>query len=128
MYNYDELIYYKEDVAKAYSDKRKNLTEEDAKELLRCITGYIQKQKDCETIDIPRIGELYKKKQPFSEDSVRKFTTRFTKYDEEFINVAYKKVSELDFLYEPTKVEKYYEGYSKMDLQEYQNNRSLKDK
>lgn len=124
---YDELIVYKEDLAKAYADRRSNMNEHEALELIRCLTGFLQSLKQEQTIELPRIGSLYKKQKPFSEDSERKFSSKILPYDEDIVRLAYKRVREIDFLYEPTKVEKYYDGFSKIDLQEYQNNRSLEN-
>lgn len=64
MKEYNDLIYYKKDLCKAYSENRKNVTEEDAEDLLNCFFGYLEaetKKKDSGYVyEIPCFGNLYR--------------------------------------------------------------------
>lgn len=65
---FDDIFYLKEDLIREYAAKRKNLSEQEVKDLFNCLLKFIQFQTehgDEYAIDIPRIGTLYK---PFKKE------------------------------------------------------------
>lgn len=60
---YTDVIYFTDDVAKAYAEKRKNLSEKEAKDLIRCLVGFLKqdiKEMNEYAYQLPRLGTIYK--------------------------------------------------------------------
>jgi len=71
---YDDLIYYRKDLCEAYSRKRKNVTEEDADDLLRCLFEYLEqdiKNSNNYAYTIPVFGTMYHREVREGEETDR---------------------------------------------------------
>lgn len=59
----DNLFYLEEDIIKIYAQKRKALNEEDVKDLLKCLKGYLSQRllsDDTYAVDLESVGILHK--------------------------------------------------------------------
>lgn len=64
MTKYDEPIYFKEDLIKAYTEKRKDISYEEVEDLVNSLISYLKKtcrSQDTYEIDLGSVGILHKK-------------------------------------------------------------------
>lgn len=86
---YDDLIYYKQDIIDAYSNKRKALGKNDVEDLLRCALLFLEKEikkPSFTAFEIPNIGYLHKKLDLSKLKEMRK---RVQKEDNFLVECAY---------------------------------------
>lgn len=123
MRTYSDLIYYKEDIIKAYADKRKNLSKEEVEDLLRCITLFLEKEfkkPNFTVYEIPNIGFLHKKIDFSKLENMNKNTL---KEDNELIESAYLDTTFKPIIVRKDMIENYYSGITKQELQKIQNDK-----
>lgn len=68
---YNDKIYFKEDVIKAYAAKRKGMKNEEVEDLLNCLIGFLKNDVQYDkqyAYDIPSIGQLYMPFTYFKEE------------------------------------------------------------
>lgn len=64
MIEYNEPLYFKEDLIKAYAEKRKNISFEEVEDLVNSLISYLRKtcgSNDTYEVDLGLIGILHKK-------------------------------------------------------------------
>lgn len=123
MRTYSDLIYYKEDIIKAYSEKRKNLSKEEVEDLLRCLTLFLEtefKKPKFTAYEIPNIGFLHKKVDLSKLEVMNK---NILKEDNEFIESLYLDTTFSPIIMRKDMVENYYSEITKQELQAIQNNK-----
>lgn len=113
-----EPILFDVDIIKEYADKRIGLKEEDVKDLLKCLIGYLKQrvQKgDTYAITLPSIGVLHKKA---SEDGYRYESISFKDKNDENMLVEF---ALLGFLSVANKKPKF-DNNNRKELQSHTNN------
>ena len=118
---YDDLIYYKQDIIDAYSEKRKSLEKKDVEDLLRCALLFLEKEvkkTDFTAFEVPNIGFLHKKLDLTKRD---KITRRVVKEDNLLAECAYIETTFLPIIMRKDMWETYYPSLTKQELQQKQN-------
>lgn len=121
--DYNDLIYYKQDIIESYSSKRKGLEKRDVEELLDCALLFLEvkaKQSESSSIEIPNIGFLHKKLD-FSE--LEKMTSLIKKEDDTLIKTVYADTKFSPIVTRKLMLEQYYPGIALKELQRTQNDK-----
>lgn len=116
---FDDKIYYNNDIIRAYSDRRKALSEEDVEDLLKCLVKFLQKDSkktDGYAYKIPFIGVLHKK---MGNDTLKQ-----SQEDSMWMEYYYEPIKKRNFhpLFKET-VSRLYPNMTNKEIQDYQNGR-----
>lgn len=121
--DYNDLIYYKQDIIEAYSSKRKGLEKRDVEELLDCVLLFLEvkaKDSECSSIEIPNIGFLHKK---IDLSKLEKMTSLIKKEDNILVKTVYTETKFSPVITRKLMLEQYYPGVTLQELQKTQNDK-----
>lgn len=120
--SFNDSIYFIEDVAREYSKRRKGVSEQEAKELIKFSISYIRKlikQDDAYAVEIPSIGILHKKLKTAEKDLENNKRTEI-QYANILLNTLIEDKSTKPLIKKDI-IENYSE-FTKEELQNWQNN------
>lgn len=118
-----DIFSSREDVARAYSNRRKNFPVEEAEDLLNCIIGYIkEKTKDKKTYAI-KLGDLGYMHKKYDEETKTGFEpqSNHTIIDKMVVESCMLKKHERNPLFQKTMLKKEYNNLTIKEIQDIQN-------
>lgn len=115
----------REDIVKRYSERRKNLSEEEAEDLLNCLLGYLKKitsDKETYAVKIGSLGFMYKKFSPERKKSKNlKMVSNHELIDKMIVELCINNDNRLNPLIRQSFLDKEYKGMSIEEIQDIQN-------
>ncbi len=115
----------REDIAKAYSEKRKNLPQEEAEDLLNCMLGYLKQvtsDKETYAVRLGTLGFMYRKFAPERKKSRGlSVTSNHELIDKMIVELSLNNDNRLNPLIRKSFLDKEYKGLSIEEIQDIQN-------